>query len=310
MDPAEDQRKRDRDREQAAPEQQLVHPPPQIRDRLRMNVCPSMCVAKVVATSTERCAAAPRPASVRTCARRTAALAACSARSRSDTRSPSMANDHRERVNHQRRIEVLQVSRADDDRGNQQRRRHRRPGAGAELFRVRDVERAERRRVRSHAAAAGTRRAFSDPQRRRRSAPADRSLATRRPTRSRKNPSSSGGKNPPRPPIAPTSPVTVADARGEELRHQLEDGAVAGARAAPRIRALPTVNGIIDGHISSSANGTSPASTPDSTRAPPIRSESMPPTGRINVASTTKPAVRNPASVIVRPNSSRSSVGR
>lgn len=53
-----------------------------------------------------------------------------------------------------------------------------------------------------------------------------------------------------------------------------------------------------------------PANTPESTRAPPMWSDSVPPTGRINVASTTKPAVRKPASVSVNPNSSRSSVGR
>jgi hypothetical protein len=67
---------------------------------------------------------------------------------------------------------------------------------------------------------------------------------------------------------------------------------------------------MIDGHISSSANGTMPANTPESTRAPPMWSDTMPPSGRISVASTTKPAVRNPASAAVRANSSRNNVGK
>ena len=49
------------------------------------------------------------------------------------------------------------------------------------------------------------------------------------PSRSRKTPSSSGGKNPPRPPSAPTSPVTVPVSFGKVLRHELEDRAVAEA---------------------------------------------------------------------------------
>ena len=72
----------------------------------------------------------------------------------------------------------------------------------------------------------------------------------------------------------------------------------------------PTVNGTIDGHVRSSENRATPPKTHDSTWAPPIRSASQPPTGRINVASTTKPAALNPASVGARPNCARSSVGR
>jgi hypothetical protein len=47
-----------------------------------------------------------------------------------------------------------------------------------------------------------------------------------------------------------------------------------------------------------------------STRWPPILSARVPPAGRIAVASTTKPAVRSPASVSASVNSSRRSVGR
>ena len=72
----------------------------------------------------------------------------------------------------------------------------------------------------------------------------------------------------------------------------------------------PTVNGTIDGHVSSSENSATPPKTHDRTCAPPMRSASQPPTGRISVASTTNPAARNPASAGARPNCARSSVGR
>jgi hypothetical protein len=126
--------------------------------------------------------------------------------------------------------------------------------------------------------------------------------------RSRKTPSSSGGKKPPSPPIAPTSPVTVAVRCREVLRHQLEHRAVARPSSAAQPSA-PTVNGTIDGHISSSAKGTMPGehARQHARAADAIREQ--PPTGRISVASTTNPAVRNrhPRG---QPNSSRSSVGR
>ena len=72
----------------------------------------------------------------------------------------------------------------------------------------------------------------------------------------------------------------------------------------------PTVNGTMDGHVRSSENSATPPKTHDRTWAPPIRSASHPPTGRISVASTTNPAARNPASAGARPNCARSSVGR
>src|SRR5262249_56721256 len=72
----------------------------------------------------------------------------------------------------------------------------------------------------------------------------------------------------------------------------------------------PTVNGRIEDDDIRRANGIIPANTPQSTRAPPMRSESHPPTGRISAAKTTKPAVRNPASPSVSWNWSRNSNGR
>jgi hypothetical protein len=72
----------------------------------------------------------------------------------------------------------------------------------------------------------------------------------------------------------------------------------------------PTVNGTIAGHESSSAKIAIPLNTHDSTCAPPMRSASHPPAGRISVASTTNPAARNPASAAVRPNCERNNVGR
>ena len=45
-------------------------------------------------------------------------------------------------------------------------------------------------------------------------------------------------------------------------------------------------------------------------RAPPMRSANQPPTGRSRTATTTKPAVRKPASSAVRPNRFLSRVGR
>ena len=57
----------------------------------------------------------------------------------------------------------------------------------------------------------------------------------------------------------------------------------------------PTVNGIIEG--APAAGRTAPTGRiQDSTRAPPISSDSQPPKGRSSVARTTKPAVRKPAS--------------
>ena len=129
------------------------------------------------------------------------------------------------------------------------------------------------------------------------------------PVVSLKNPSSSGGKNPPIPPIAPTRPVTVPVSVGKYCGTSLNTAPLPRPSSAAHPRA-PTVNGSMDGHAISSANGTTPKKTTLSTRAPPIRSESHPPTGRNSVASTTKPAVRSPASAAFSPNWSLSRLGR
>ena len=129
------------------------------------------------------------------------------------------------------------------------------------------------------------------------------------PKPSRKAPRTRGGKKPPRPPMAPTRPVTVAVSPGKYCGTSLKTAPLPSPSSAAQPSA-PTVNGIIEGQASSSAKGTTARKTPESTRAPPIRSASMPPTGRSSVASTTKPAVRNPASAGRRPNWSRRSVGR
>ncbi len=104
----------------------------------------------------------------------------------------------------------------------------------------------------------------------------------------RKNASSSGGKKPPSPPIAPTSPVTVPVCLGKYCGTSLKTAPLPKPSNAAQPSA-PTVNGIIDDQASSSANGATPRKTADNTRAPPMRSESQPPSGRSSVASTTKP---------------------
>src|SRR5438034_3951330 len=125
----------------------------------------------------------------------------------------------------------------------------------------------------------------------------------------RKNPSNNGGKNPPKPPSAPTNPPTVPVSFGKNCGTSLKTAPLPKPSSAAQPSA-PTVNGNIAGQASSSANNPMPGNTPASTRAPPMRSESQPPTGRNSVASTTNPAARKPASGMLRPNSSRSSSGK
>ena len=129
------------------------------------------------------------------------------------------------------------------------------------------------------------------------------------PNLSLENPSSNGGKKPPSPPMAPTSPVTVPVSVGKCCGTNLKTAPLAKPSNAEHPSA-PTVNGIIEGQASSSANGTMPRKAMESTRAPPISSESQPPIGRRTVARTTKPAVRNPASAGSRWNSSLRRLGR
>ena len=126
---------------------------------------------------------------------------------------------------------------------------------------------------------------------------------------SRKNPNSKGGKNPPSPPMAPTRPVTVPTSFGKYCGTSLKTAPLPmpSKNAQP---SAPTVNGNIAGHDINRANGIIPRKTVWRTRAPPILSDSQPPSGRVRVASTTKPAVRKPASAGLNPNWSLSKTGR
>ena len=141
------------------------------------------------------------------------------------------------------------------------------------------------------------------------SARAARSPARRHPKLSRKKPRRSGGKNPPRPPMAPTSPVTVAMLCGKYSGTSLKTAPLPESeqRRAPE---RPDGEGHHRRPHQQQRKGHDARNTPDRTRAPPMWSDSAPPTGRINVARTTNPAVRSPASAMARPNWSRSSVGR
>ena len=109
--------------------------------------------------------------------------------------------------------------------------------------------------------------------------------------------------------MAPTRPVTVPVWLGKYCGTSLNTAPFPTPSSAAQPSA-PTVKGIIAGHASSIANGATPRNTADNTRAPPMRSESQPPKGRSSVASTTKPAVRKPASAGGRRKSSFSKVGR
>ena len=109
--------------------------------------------------------------------------------------------------------------------------------------------------------------------------------------------------------MAPTRPVTVAVSLGKYCGTSLNTAPFPTPSRAAQPRA-PTVKGSITGQVISRAKGAIPKKTPASTRAPPMRSASHPPTGRIRVASTTNPAARKPASAGLRPNWSLSRVGR
>jgi hypothetical protein len=122
-------------------------------------------------------------------------------------------------------------------------------------------------------------------------------------------PSRSGGKKPPRPPIAPTSPVTVPVSRGKYCGTSLKTAPLPKPINIAQPNA-PIVKGRMEIHPSRSANGTMAANTAERARAPPRRSESQPPTGRIRVARTTNPADRNPASAAYRWNWSFKRLGR
>jgi hypothetical protein len=79
------------------------------------------------------------------------------------------------------------------------------------------------------------------------------------------------------------------------------------AAAMPR---APTVNVLISGQAMKSAMTAVAGKTASRMRRPPTRSASQPPTGRMAVARTTKPAVRKPAPAGDRSNISVRKVGR
>src|SRR5262249_49939278 len=101
-----------------------------------------------------------------------------------------------------------------------------------------------------------------------------------------------------------TGPVSGGDRSGTSLNTAPFPSPMSGAQPS-----APTVKGIIAGHARSTAKTAMPANTQESTCAPPMRSASQPPIGRMAVASTTKPAARKPASAGARPNWARSGGG-
>ena len=202
-----------------------------------MNVCPSRCVANVASTGRRALRSGPSRADQLERPLEEPPRRRLVQPDRVVVDDAPGREDHREGVDHQRRIEVLQVPRADDDRRDQQRRSPSSPTRRRGAARPAATRSARRRHAPARCWRGRNSGAFSTHSASARSAPAARSPARRRRARSRKNPSSSGGKKPPSPPMAPTRPVTVAVLVGKELRHQLEHRAVAERRAAPRSRA-------------------------------------------------------------------------
>ena len=215
--------------QQAAPEEQLVHPPAQARaladEGLRRRDAWRRRAAQRGERSRMRLRArtSSKPRSPRT-----AASAACSARPRSGRRRPRWRRRRRRCRSpapgrSSRRLRepttIAATSSAGPERG---------PRAGAQRSARRDGSC-------GGGASSGARcrgrktRAVERPEQPAASAASSTNPGQTTPRRSRKKPSSSGGKNPPSPPMAPTRPVTVPVSRGEVLRHQLEHRAVAEA---------------------------------------------------------------------------------
>src|SRR5512132_1646028 len=111
-----------------------------------------------------------------------------------------------------------------------------------------------------------------------------------------------GGRNPPRPPAAPTRPVTLPTlGAGTPVPTRANTAPLPRPRAAAMVRKA-TVARTMWGW---KAVTTAPAATTPrdhlSTGTPVTRSASQPPTGRARVARTTNPAARLAASVVSRP---------
>src|SRR5215813_10919609 len=122
-------------------------------------------------------------------------------------------------------------------------------------------------------------------------------------------PNTSGGKNPPSPPAAPTSPVTAPTDCGKYSGTSLNTAPLPNPIAAA-IPNAPIVNVDIIGQARKMAITAVTGKTQSKIRRPPTQSASVPPTGLIAVASTTKPAVRNPASPGDNLNISVKKIGR
>ena len=119
-DPAEHQRKRDRHRQHAAPEQDTGASTSAERERWRMKVC----ATRLRARQAESVATVPRnnsglpeqfPAAIPVDARRRFVEPHVVV-----VDDAPCGEDHREGVDHQRGIEILQIARTDHDRSHQQ----------------------------------------------------------------------------------------------------------------------------------------------------------------------------------------------
>src|ERR1035437_4537982 len=115
------------------------------------------------------------------------------------------------------------------------------------------------------------------------------------PVRSLTTPSTRGGKNPPKPPAAPTSPVTLPTELGKYSGTSLKTAPLPSpiAPATPR---APIVNVTMSGQARKIAIAPVKGKPHFRMLRPPNLSANTPPKGRIAVARTTNPAVRKPAS--------------
>ena len=290
MDPAEDQGEGDGDRQHAAPEEALVHPPSQtgaVRDEaLRSQVSEGESgdtggAAQQSATAEELPTAIPVDAGGRLLQPDIVMV----------DDAPG-GEDHGEGVDDQGGIEVLQIARADRDGGDEEGGPECGPCAGAQTVgraaQVGGQGQVEVLLLRDEDAVVGPPEEQRGAGEQQESRPDGAGALTEERQQER-------GKNPPKPPMAPTRPVTVPVCPGKYCGTSLNTAPLPSPSSAAVPRA-PTVNGTMDDHASSMAKGATPANTADRTRAPPMRSESQPPRGRMRVARTTKPAVRNPAS--------------
>src|SRR5215510_14485067 len=129
------------------------------------------------------------------------------------------------------------------------------------------------------------------------------------PVRWRTRPRTSGEKKPPNPPAAPTRPVTAPTDCGKYSGTNLKTAPLPNPMAAAMPRA-PMVNSTIWWEGKKMAAMATHKNTQSRILSPPTLSASHPPTGRVAVASTTKPAVRIPASSGVSWNISVRNMGR